>query len=286
MAGMADEGAVAFSDDGQPIMNGGVMRRILEYAGMLGKPVINHAEDDGLRNDGLMNEGLMSTRLGLPGNPTQAEAIMVHRDLEIAKLTGAKLHIPHISTASATHHVAEMKQCYDQVTAEVTPHHLYFTDDDLGEYDTNLKVAPPIRGNADRKALINGLKNGTIDCIATDHAPHTIEDKESTFDLAAFGMIGLESCLGAVLKILVQEEGVNLLTVVKVLTVNPRKIMGFETNLLTEKAVAELTIFNPHENWDFSRDNIYSKSINSPYLGKSLTGKVKYTIVKGHLYSY
>ncbi|HDY75110.1 MAG TPA: dihydroorotase [Candidatus Marinimicrobia bacterium] len=286
MAGMADEGAVAFSDDGRPIMNGGVMRRILEYAGMLGKPVINHAEDDGLRNEGLMNEGLMSTRLGLPGNPTQAEAIMVHRDLEIAKLTGAKLHIPHISTASATHHVAEMKQRYDQVTAEVTPHHLYFTDDDLGEYDTNLKVAPPIRGNADRKALINGLKNGTIDCIATDHAPHTIEDKESTFDLAAFGMIGLESCLGAVLKILVQEEGVNLLTVVKALTVNPRKIMGFETNLLTEKTVAELTIFNPHENWDFSRENIYSKSINSPYLGKSLAGKVKYTIVKGHLYSY
>lgn len=286
MAGMADEGAVAFSDDGQPIMNGGVMRRILEYAGMLGKPVINHAEDDGLRNDGLMNEGLMSTRLGLPGNPTQAEAIMVHRDLEIAKLTGAKLHVPHISTASATHHVAEMKQRYDKVTAEATPHHLYFTDDDLSEYDTHLKVAPPIRGNADRKALINGLKNGTIDCIATDHAPHTIEDKESTFDLAAFGMIGLESCLGAVLKILVQEEGVNLFTVVKALTVNPRKIIGFETNLFTEKAVAELTIFNPHENWDFSRDNIYSKSINSPYIGKSLTGKVKYTIVKGHLYSY
>ena len=285
MAGMVDEGAVAFSDDGLPIMNGGVMRRILEYSGMLGKPIINHAEDDCLRNDGLMNEGLMSTRLGLPGNPTQAEAIMVHRDLELAKLTGAKLHVPHISTASATHHVAEMKQHYNLVSAEVSPHHLFFTDEDLAEYDTNLKVAPPIRGNADRKALINGLRDGTIDCIATDHAPHTIEDKELTFDLAAFGMTGLESCLGAVLKILVEEEGVDLFTVVKALTVNPRKIMGFETNLFTEKVAAELTIFNPKEKWVFSRNDIYSKSINSPYIGKPLTGKVKYTIVKGHLYS-
>jgi len=286
MAGMADEGAVAFSDDGFPIMNAGVMRRILEYSGMLGKPIINHAEDDCLRNDGLMNEGLMSTRLGLPGNPAEAEAIMVHRDLELAKLCGASLHVPHISTASSTHHMAEMKQHYDYVTAEVTPHHLFFTDEDLADYDTNLKVAPPIRGKEDRRELINGLKNGTIDCIATDHAPHTIEDKETTFDLAAFGMTGLESCLGAVLQILVQEEGFDLLTVVKALTVNPRKIMGFETNLLTNKTLAELTIFNPHEKWNFSRNNIYSKSINSPYIGKPLTGKIKYTIVKSHLYSY
>ncbi|MFQ6677301.1 MAG: dihydroorotase [Fidelibacterota bacterium] len=284
MAGMVEEGAVAFSDDGLPITDGGVMRRILEYSGMLGKPVINHAEDECLRNNGLINEGLMSTRLGLPGNPTQAESTMVFRDLELAKLTGAKLHVPHVSTESATHHLSEIKSCYNKVTAEVTPHHLFFTDDHLAGYDTNLKVAPPLRSESDRNALIRGLKSGIIDCIATDHAPHTIEEKETTFDLAAFGMIGLESCLGAVLKVLVEDANMDLISIIKALTVNPRRVMKFESNLFMKKTPAELTIFDPKEPWIFSRNNIYSKSINSPYIGKSMMGKVKSTIVKGHIH--
>ncbi len=286
MAGMVDEGAVAFSDDGLPIADGGVMRRILEYSGMLGKPVINHAEDDCLRSGGVMNEGLMSTRLGLPGNPAQSESTMVFRDLELAKLTGAKLHIPHISTATSTNHLAEMKLHYNRVTAEVTPHHLYFNDEDLVEYDANLKVAPPLRSKTDRSTLMNGLKNGTIDCIATDHAPHTIEEKETTFDLAAFGMIGLESCLGAVLNVMLVDPDVDLLLIIKALTVNPRRIMEFESNLFMEKTPAELTIIDPKEQWIFTRANIYSKSINSPYLGKPMVGKVKSTIVKGYVHNF
>ena len=285
IGGMVQEGAMAFSDDGLPIMDGSVMRRILEYGGMLDKPIINHAEDVYLRDDGVMNEGRMSTRLGLPGNPVEAEGVMVHRDLELAKLTGAKLHVPHISTASATKLVAKMKKHYERISAEVSPHHLYFTDNDLHEFNTNLKVAPPIRSKTDCMELIKGFKTGVIDCIATDHAPHTIEDKESTFDLAEFGMIGLESCLGVVLKILVHEEGIDLMTVIKALTVNPRDVMGFNSNLFIDNAPAELTVFNPSETWEFTKDDIYSKSSNSPFIGKVLTGKVKYTVVKGQLTS-
>jgi len=283
MAGMSTEGAIAFSDDGLPIMDGGVMRRVLEYGGMLDKPIINHAEDVCLRNDGVMNEGRMSTRLGLPGNPVEAEGVMVHRDLELARLTGAKLHVPHVSTATAVKHVTDMKKHYKHISAEVTPHHLFFTDDDLFEYNTNLKVAPPIRRNEDRVALIKGFKSGAIDCIATDHAPHTIEEKESTFDVAAFGMIGLESCLGAVLKVLVHEEKIDLMTVIKALTVNPREVMGFITNLFENNTDAELTIFDPEETWEFTKGDIYSKSSNSPFIGKSLVGKVKYTVSKSYL---
>ncbi len=285
MGGMAKEGAAAFSDDGIPIMDGGVMRRVLEYGGMLDKSVINHAEDVCLRSDGVMNEGKMSTKLGLTGNPVEAEGVMVHRDLELAKLTGAKIHVPHMSTKQSVDLVAEMKKEHENVSAEVAPHHLFFTDEDLGTFDTHLKVAPPIRSKMDKKALVEGLKNGTIDCIATDHAPHTIEDKETTFDMAAFGMIGLESCLGAVLKVLVQEEKMNLLPVIQALTVNPRKVMGFETDLFAEGQLAELVIFNPNERWEFTKADIQSKSVNSPFVGKSLKGKVKYTIVKGNIAS-
>ena len=285
MGGMAKEGAVAFSDDGLPIMDGGVMRRVLEYGGMLDKPVINHAEDECLRSNGVMNEGKMSTKLGLPGNPVEAEGVMVHRDLELAKLTGAKIHVPHMSTKQSVNHVAEMKKEYKNVSAEVAPHHLFFTDEDLDTFDTHLKVAPPIRSKMDKKALFEGLKNGTIDCIATDHAPHSIEDKETTFDLAAFGMIGLESCLGAVLKVLVQEEQMNLLPVIQTLTVNPRRVMGFETDLFAEGQLAELVIFSPEEKWEFTKKDIQSKSVNSPFVGRPLEGKVKYTIVKGNIAS-
>lgn len=285
MSGMVTEGAVAFSDDGLPIMDGGVMRRVLDYSSMLDKPVINHAEDACVKNNGLMNEGRMSTKLGLPGNPAEAESVMVFRDLALAKLSGAKLHVPHVSTKHAVHHIERMKSVYPKITAEVTPHHLFFTEKDLQNYDTNLKVAPPIRTHEDRKALITGLKKGIMDCIATDHAPHTIEDKETTFDLAAFGMIGLESCLGAVVEILVRQEGMKLVDVIKTLTINPRKVMGFDDHLFKIGSPAELTVFDPKETWVFTLQDIYSQSINSPFIGQSLTGKVKHTVVKGHLYS-
>ncbi len=280
---MKEIGAVAFSDDGVPIQNGLVMRKALEYSKMLDVPIINHAEDDCLRCDGVMNEGLMSTRLGLSGNPSLAESIMVHRDLKLASFTGAKLHIPHVSTAASIEHIREMKSTNNNISAEVTPHHLFFNDQSLYNYDTNLKVAPPIRSDVSRKALVKGILDGVIDCIATDHAPHTLHDKETTFDLASFGMIGLESCFGIVKKILVDEEGLSLIDFVKLLTVSPRKIMGFEIDLLSKGKEAEIVIFDPNKIWSFEKNNVFSRSINSPFYGQKLSGKIKYTISKGYI---
>ena len=278
---MIDSGAVAFSDDGLPIQNGLVMRKALEYSKMFNVPIINHAEDDCLRANGLMNEGTVSTKLGLSGNPNIAESIMVFRDLKLAELTGARLHVPHVSTAESVKYISDMKNQYNEITAEVTPHHLFYTDEALYDYDTNFKVAPPIRDIRSRKALIQGIKDGIIDCIATDHAPHTSHDKDTTFDLASCGLIGLESCLGVVKKVLVDDEDLGLMEMIKLLTVSPRKIMGFDNDLLKEGKEAELVLFNEDEKWVFSRNDINSKSKNSPFINAQLSGKIIHTISKG-----
>ena len=283
MALMNQAGAIAFSDDGLPIQNGLVMRKALEYSKMLNVPVINHAEDDCLRCNGVMNEGMVSNRLGLRGNPSISESTMVFRDLKLADMTGAKLHVPHVSTAASVEHIKEMKRYNDKVTAEVTPHHLFFNDEALLNYNTNLKVAPPIRNDISRNALIKGIKQGVIDCIATDHAPHSLHEKQTTFDCASFGMIGLESCLGVVKRLLVDEEGLSLVNFVKLLTIAPRKIMGFNSDLFKVGTEAELVIFNPLEKWKFKESNVFSKSINSPFYDQELIGKVRYTISKGKI---
>ncbi len=275
---MSKEGAVAFSDDGLPIQDGAVMRMALEYSKLLDIPIINHAEDECLRAEGLMNEGKVSTHLGLAGNPDLAESLMVQRDLELAEFTGAKLHVPHVSSKKAVDHIKRMKSKNKNISAEVTPHHLFFNDEDLMGYNTNMKVAPPIRMEDDRQALIQGIKNGTLDCIATDHAPHKVENKETTFDLASFGMIGLESCFGAVNKILVKENKMKIEHLINLLTINPRNIMGFQNDLFSLGAVAEIVVLDANREWVFSREHIESKSINSPYIGKTLKGKVVHTI--------
>ena len=275
--GIISEGAVALSDDGIPISDAQVMRLALEYTSMFDKPVINHAEDECLRNNGLMHEGEISTRLGLAGNPSLAEAIMIQRDLELANMIQAKLHVPHVTSASGAANIRRMKKLNPNITAEVTPHHLFFNDQALLEYNTNFKVAPPIRSENDRKELIKAVKDGTFDCIATDHAPHTIEEKEATFELAPFGMIGLESCFGAVNKVL----DMPLNELLKLLTVNPRRVMGFEEDLFAIGCAAELTILDPDQEWIYKEQNIYSKSRNTPFIGKQLKGKVRYTISKG-----
>ena len=277
--GIISEGAVALSDDGFPISDAQVMRLALEYTSMFDKPVINHAEDECLRNNGLMNEGEISTRLGLAGNPSLAEAIMIQRDLELANMIQAKLHVPHVTSASGSANIRRMKKSNQNITAEVTPHHLFFNDQALLEYNTNFKVAPPIRTENDRKELIKAVKDGTLDCIATDHAPHTIEEKEATFEIAPFGMIGLESCFGAVNKVL----DMPLKELLKLLTVNPRRIMGFDNDLFTIGCPAELTILDPDQEWIFKEQNIYSKSRNTPFFGEKLKGKVHFTISKGFI---
>ena len=275
--GIITEGAVALSDDGFPISDAQVMRLALEYTSMFDKPVINHAEDECLRNNGLMHEGEISTRLGLAGNPSLAEAIMIQRDLELANMIQAKLHVPHVSSAGGAANIRRMKKLNPNITAEVTPHHLFFNDQALLEYNTNFKVAPPIRTEDDRKELIKAVKDGTFDCIATDHAPHTIEEKEATFESAPFGMIGLESCFGAVNKVL----DMPLKELLKLLTVNPRRVMGFEEDLFKIGCAAELTILDPDQEWIYKEQNIYSKSRNTPFIGEKLKGKVRYTISKG-----
>ena len=285
MALMLKEGAVAFSDDGLPIQDGGIMRDSLEYSTFLDVPIINHAEDECLRSNGMMNEGRISTILGLPGNPDLSESSMVHRDLELASLTGAKLHVPHVSSEKAVQHIKRMKMKNNKVTAEVTPHHLFFNDEALIGYDTNLKVGPPIRTEKDRRALIDSVKDGTIDCIATDHAPHAIEDKETTFDLASFGMIGLESCFGIVNRVLVKENNISLETLIDLLTVKPRKIMGFTSNLFSKGQPAEITVFDPDCEWVFNKDDIKSRSMNSPYLNSVLNGLILITISRGKIYN-
>ena len=282
---MHQEGAVAFSDDGLPIQDGAMMRIALEYATLVDVPIINHAEDVCLRAEGVMHEGRISTHLGLPGNPDLAESAMVHRDLELAEFTGARLHVPHVSSAKAVHHIREMKQKNKNVTAEVTPHHLFFNDDALTSFNTHLKVAPPIRTEEDRRALIQAVKEGTIDCIATDHAPHTIEDKETTFDLASFGMIGLESCFGAVHKVLMDQEGLQLEEVIALLTAKPRAIMGFDPDLFTLGRAAEINVIDADKEWTFERKHVRSRSINSPFYGEPLKGKVELTISCGRIFS-
>jgi len=280
---MLSEGAIAFSDDGVPINDSKIMRMALEYANMLNIPIINHAEDLCLSSGGLMHESLVSNQLGLSGNPDSAEAIMVFRDLELSLITGSKLHVPHVTTEKSVNLIREMKIKNNFITTEVTPHHLYFNVEYLKSFDTNLKVAPPIRSENDRQSLIKALVDGTIDCIATDHAPHSIEDKETTFDLATCGMIGLESCFGAVNKILTDSQGFRLVDLIALLTVKPRKIMGFEYDLFKEGSEAEIIVFDPQKEFVFSSKNIKSKSKNSAFLGERLKGVINYTISKGFI---
>ncbi len=273
MGEMVKAGAVAFSDDGIPISDSEVMRLALEYGRQFGVPIINHAEDVNLRGRGQMNEGRWSTRLGLDGIPDVSESVMVERDLQVAGYTKGILHIPHVSTAKSVNAIRKAKELGVNVTAEVTPHHLYFNDSALQTYNTNLKVAPPIRSEADRDAMIAAIADGTIDCIATDHAPHTVEEKESPFEWAPCGMIGLESAFGAVWKVLSGNK-VSLLDIVRKLTVFPRQIMGFEADIFTKGTEAELVFLNPDREWTFGLEHIRSKSRNSPFVGEELKGEV------------
>ena len=274
---MVKAGAVAISDDGLPVQNGQVLRNALEYAQKYSIPVINHAEDIHLRNDGVMNESILSTKLGLPGNPDISESVMVQRDLEVADYTGGRIHIPHVSTKRSVDLIRKYKKIGVNVTAEVTPHHIGLTEEKLWEYDTYAKVAPPLRQDSDRNALIEGLLDGTIDCIATDHAPHTIEEKEMDFIHSPCGMIGLESAFGLSNTVLTN-AGATTEQVIQWFTNGPSAIMGWNIVPFQVGKQAEVVIIDPKKKWEFNESDIQSRSKNSPMLGMKFTGKVELTI--------
>jgi dihydroorotase len=282
MGEMREAGIIAVSDDGMPVMNGDLMRRALEYARTFGLTVVQHAEDKNLSAGGVMNEGPAATRAGLRGQPAAAESVMVARDLELVALTGARYHVAHISTAAAVNAVRLAKRAGLPVTAEVTPHHLMLSDVACCGYDTATKCAPPLRSEADRLAVIAGLVDGTIDCIATDHAPHAAQEKDVEFDQAAFGMIGLETALGLGMK-LVAEEKLRLPELVAKLTVNAARVFGLAAGTLLRGAPADVTVFDPEAAWQVDPTRFKSKSRNSPFRGWKLQGRVHTTIVNGNV---
>jgi dihydroorotase len=275
MSDMKEGGAVAFSDDGDPVYNSRVMRVALEYSSMLGVPVINHEEDLELSRPGHMNEGVVSTRLGLPGTPGIAEETMIARDILLAEFTGGHIHVAHISTRKAVDLVRKAKADGVNVTTEVCTHHFDLTDEEIDRrrFDTNVKMHPPLRTQDDVDAMIEGLHDGTIDVICTDHAPHAIEEKEVEFIYAPNGIIGLETAWSIVVKRLLDPRKLTLKQVLEKLVVMPRTILNLEVPELKEGAKANLTLFNTDEEWTFSDKEVRSKSKNSPYLGEKLKGR-------------
>jgi len=282
MVELAKVGAVAFSDDGNYVQNPLVMRYAMEYSKLVDKPIVEHAEDELLKDNGVMNESFVSTRLGLKGNPYIAEEIAVYRDLALARFTGARIHIAHVTTVRSVDLIRKAKKEGVKVTAEVTPHHLTLTDSYMGNFDANGKIAPPLRSEEDVEALVEGLKDGTIDVIATDHAPHPIETKETTINEASSGIIGLESAFGLIMTNLVHKRNLPLIEILKKITINPAKIFGLRVPEVKRGVQANLTVFDPDEWWVFSRKTIYSKSYNTPFLGYEFLGRVKQVITKGY----
>jgi dihydroorotase len=302
MMELAAAGAVAFSDDGQPVSNGRLLRSALEYAAPLGLPIVEHCQDRDLVGGGLMHEGTISTLLGLPGWPAAGEEIMLARDLALVRLTGARYHAAHLSTAGAVALIRQAKAEGLPVTAEVTPHHLLLTDAwvageragplaealrEMGlplppgaRYDTNTKVNPPLRSAADAAALLEGLRDGTIDAIATDHAPHTTVDKACEYATAAFGISGLETALAALLA-LVHTGQLALPELIAALTMRPARAWKLDAGTLAEGTPADIAIFEPSAEWTVAPEEMASRGKNTPLAGLTLRGRVSQTWLGG-----
>ena len=282
MGNMVEHGCVAFTDDGRGIQGAGMMRRAMDYGKMFGKVFMSHCQDDDLVGDGQINEGVVSTRLGLLGWPAAGEELQIARDIQIAELTGAKLHIQHISTAKGLEMVRAAKAKGLSVTCEATPHHLFLTEEALdGTYDTCLKVNPPLRTAADAEALIAGVIDGTVDAIVTDHAPHADWEKSREFELAPFGMTGLETSLGLVITNLVKTGKITFGRMVELMAIEPRKILGLDQVKIAEGSVADLTVFDADQVWTVSEDDFASHAKNSGFKGVELTGRATDVFVGG-----
>ena len=274
-------GVVAFSDDGSPVMDSSIMRSALEYSQESGLPIIDHCEDPTFSQDGVMNEGLVSARLGLKGIPACAEESMVARDIRLARLVGGRLHIAHVSTAGSVELIRSAKEEGIPITAEVTPHHLTLTEEKVVGYNTNAKVNPPLRTAEDVEALILGLKEGVLDAIATDHAPHTAKDKDCDFTTAAFGISGFETALGSLMG-LVHRGKLDLVTLISKLTHEPASFLRrSDLGTLKPGALADVVIFDPNAEWAVNPDEFVSKGKNTPLAGAVLKGKVIATVYGG-----
>ncbi|GAB4366769.1 MAG: dihydroorotase [Calditrichia bacterium] len=270
---LVEQGAVAISDDGSPVMNAHLMRRALEYSKMVDIPVIGHEEDTTMTENGDMHEGFVSTCLGLKGMPGVAEEIMIIRDIMLAEFTGARFHVAHISTKNSVQMVREAKARGIQVTAEVTPHHFTLTDEAVRGYDTNTKMNPPLRTAEDVEAMLQGLQDGTIDAIATDHAPHSWEEKEAEFIYSPFGVVGLETALGLSVSYLIRKNVLTLDQLITKYAVRPYQILNLPLPVIQKGSSANLTLFSLDESWTVKSEKFLSKSTNSPFINWELKGK-------------
>ena len=283
MGALAAAGAVAFSDDGLPIMSAEIMRRALEYAHPTARPIVCHEEDLTLRGRGHMNEGPTATRLGLRGIPSAAESVMVWRDVELAALTGGRVHLAHLSCASSFEGLRAAKRRGLAVSGETCPHYWMLNDEAVGEYDTNAKMNPPLRSERDREATIAAIVDGTIDCLVTDHAPHTIEDKRQPFDQAPFGIVGLETALALTLTGLVRPGHLTLTRAIELWTEAPRRLFDLPAVGVEAGSPADLVLFDPDEEWTVDPERFHTRGRNTPFAGRALHGRVLATWCEGRM---
>jgi dihydroorotase len=281
---MVEAGAIAISDDGSPIMNAELMRRALEYSKMFDIPILGHEEDSNLSKNRHMHEGFYSTKLGIQGIPALSEEIMVARDIMLTEFTGGRFHVCHISSQGSVELVRQAKAKDLKVTCEVTPHHFTLTDQVVESYDTNTKMNPPLRSDDDRQAIIDGLKDGTIDAIATDHAPHSIEEKEAEYIYAPFGITGLETALGLIISQLLDTKVLKLTDIYDLCVKSPRKILNLDVPRIKTGENANLTLFNQKENWIYDDSVSFSKSQNTPFKDHPLSGRNVVVINNGRIF--
>jgi dihydroorotase len=280
---LVEAGAVAFSDDGAPVYDPELMRRAFEYCGMFHKPLFNHCEVRELTRGGVMHEGLVSMVLGLPGMPAAAEDVMVSRDISLAEVTGGRIHIMHISTAGAVDMVRRAKRRGVRVTTEICPHHFTLSDESLRSFDSNYKMSPPLRSTQDVEACLEGLRDGTIDVICTDHAPHALEKKMRELDQAPFGIVGLETALGLVVTKLIEPGVLDWPSAIEKMTINPAQALGVAKGTLAIGADADVTIIDPAREWTVDPARFRSRSKNTPFAGWRLRGRAEAVIVGGEV---
>lgn len=283
MGELINAGAVAFTDDGLPVMSSILMRRALEYSRMFDVPIITHSEDLELTDDGIMNEGKNSTLLGLKGIPKESEEVMIARDVILTRLTGGRLHAAHVSSGGSVDIIRRAKKDGIKITCETAPHYFSLTDDAVAEYLSMAKMKPPLRTEQDRRAIIDGLKNGVIDVIASDHAPHSLNEKMQELEYAPFGIVGLETTVPLIITVLVRENGFTFLEAFEKVTVNPARILKINRGELKIGHIADVTILDPENKVTITEQFMKSKCKNSPYIGKELFGSVEYTICNGNI---